>query len=359
MKTYTVRSGDTLSAIAARFKTTVSALAKTNHIDNPNLIRTGQQLKVPDTYTPAAQSASVKAPKATLRRGMEGAGVKQLQDDLVKLEHMTKAQVATGPGTFGPRTEAAVKAFQKKHGIKATGVYDDRTRNAMLRALRADAAAKPTPKPDPKPEPKDPTPSTDYGQPWKPGKGQLPGSDTSHWQSNATFESSIKGAKFAAIKATQGTGYVDPSFKSRWKELGQKIDQGKMKLRIAYLFLDKGNGAGQARHFLKTLGIDGRLKPGTRLALDWEASALSSPQTLKDAAEHVHKVTGLWPLVYTSASQVSRVRALLPDAPLWVAKWTNGKALTNVPFVQYSDGPGYDHDVFNGDVDALARFAGF
>ncbi|VTZ89145.1 LysM peptidoglycan-binding domain-containing protein [Limosilactobacillus reuteri] len=44
--TYTVKSGDTLSQITARFNTTTSALASTNHISNPNLIEVGQQLRI-------------------------------------------------------------------------------------------------------------------------------------------------------------------------------------------------------------------------------------------------------------------------------------------------------------------------
>jgi len=47
MSTYSVRSGDTLSAIASRYGTTVNSLAKANGISNPNLIRTGQKLNVP------------------------------------------------------------------------------------------------------------------------------------------------------------------------------------------------------------------------------------------------------------------------------------------------------------------------
>lgn len=44
--TYTVRSGDSLSAIAAKFGTTVSALQSANNIRNANLIYPGQVLRV-------------------------------------------------------------------------------------------------------------------------------------------------------------------------------------------------------------------------------------------------------------------------------------------------------------------------
>ena len=49
--TYTVKSGDTLSGIASRYGTTVSALASLNGISNPNLIYVGQQLKLPGGVT--------------------------------------------------------------------------------------------------------------------------------------------------------------------------------------------------------------------------------------------------------------------------------------------------------------------
>ena len=44
--TYKVVSGDTLSAIAVRFNTTVAKLAEINSIENPDLIRAGQILKL-------------------------------------------------------------------------------------------------------------------------------------------------------------------------------------------------------------------------------------------------------------------------------------------------------------------------
>ncbi|MCY1043934.1 LysM peptidoglycan-binding domain-containing protein [Corallococcus sp. bb12-1] len=44
---YRIQRGDTLSALAGRFGTTVSALAKANGISNPDLIITGNSLSIP------------------------------------------------------------------------------------------------------------------------------------------------------------------------------------------------------------------------------------------------------------------------------------------------------------------------
>lgn len=46
-KTYTVKPGDTLSAIALKFGTTVAAIVAANNIANPNLIQVGQVLVIP------------------------------------------------------------------------------------------------------------------------------------------------------------------------------------------------------------------------------------------------------------------------------------------------------------------------
>lgn len=44
---YTVRSGDTLYAIARRYNTTIEAIVELNNIANPNLIYTGEVLRIP------------------------------------------------------------------------------------------------------------------------------------------------------------------------------------------------------------------------------------------------------------------------------------------------------------------------
>lgn len=52
-RTYTVRPGDTLSAIATRYATTAGALAAYNHLANPNLIYPGQVLTLAPGAAPA------------------------------------------------------------------------------------------------------------------------------------------------------------------------------------------------------------------------------------------------------------------------------------------------------------------
>ena len=51
---YTVKAGDTLSVIAAKYGTTYQAIAAYNGITNPNLIRVGQKIKIQTTGAQAA-----------------------------------------------------------------------------------------------------------------------------------------------------------------------------------------------------------------------------------------------------------------------------------------------------------------
>lgn len=72
--TYTVRPGDTLTAIAQRFATTVSALLGANPaITNPNLIVAGQQLTVPPPPDAPAVT-TVHVPLVRLEAGELGCG---------------------------------------------------------------------------------------------------------------------------------------------------------------------------------------------------------------------------------------------------------------------------------------------
>ena len=57
---------------------------------------------------------------------------------------------------FGSKTESAVKAFQKKTGLKQDGKYGDQTHTALMAAVADDDVGQqtdPDPEPEPEPEP--------------------------------------------------------------------------------------------------------------------------------------------------------------------------------------------------------------
>ena len=60
-RTYTVRSGDTLSSIASKFGTSYQALASLNGISNPNLIYAGQVLRVNGSASAGSVYYTVRA----------------------------------------------------------------------------------------------------------------------------------------------------------------------------------------------------------------------------------------------------------------------------------------------------------
>ena len=62
---YTVKSGDTLSAIAKEKNTTVDAIAKKNKISNVNLISVGQVLEIEDANTTQKTTEQATTSKAT------------------------------------------------------------------------------------------------------------------------------------------------------------------------------------------------------------------------------------------------------------------------------------------------------
>ena len=73
-----------------------------------------------------------------LKRGSEGADVKQLQQYLIQLGYDLGKWGADGE--FGGATELAVKAFQKDSALEADGRYGEKTHEALLQALESEKA---------------------------------------------------------------------------------------------------------------------------------------------------------------------------------------------------------------------------
>jgi peptidoglycan hydrolase-like protein with peptidoglycan-binding domain len=82
------------------------------------------------TATPSAGSSLSAYYATTVRRGSRGAAVVALQ----------RALRVAADGDFGPVTERAVKAFQKSHGLAATGVVSGTTWRALAGDRPAAAA---------------------------------------------------------------------------------------------------------------------------------------------------------------------------------------------------------------------------
>jgi peptidoglycan hydrolase-like protein with peptidoglycan-binding domain len=89
---------------------------------------------VPPGTTPGS-SEGLSIPQVSLRLGDTGPAVRQLQECLVTLGHMTQAQVDAAAGTFDTATQEAVRAFQVAQGIEPVAIFGPKTRAAMHQAL--------------------------------------------------------------------------------------------------------------------------------------------------------------------------------------------------------------------------------
>ena len=99
------------------------------------------------TTTTAAQTTSTKATTTTtastsLKKGMSGEDVKEVQKRLIELGFMT----AKATGYYGKKTEQAVKAFQEAAGLTADGVVGSGTKAKLFSdsAPRVTSATKTT-----------------------------------------------------------------------------------------------------------------------------------------------------------------------------------------------------------------------
>ena len=66
-----------------------------------------------------------------LKQGTKGSEVDSLQDEMIDLGYMTLEEKKTGPGTFGPITERAVKKFQSDNDLNDNGTFDLPTQAAV------------------------------------------------------------------------------------------------------------------------------------------------------------------------------------------------------------------------------------
>ena len=119
-------------------------------------------------------------------------------------------------------------------------------------------------------------------------------------------------------KATQGTGFVDPTFAARRQAASQAAV-----LFGAYHFCDGSDPVTQAKHFLDTVG-DWK---GLLLAIDAEKNNASQVTVGQVATivQYVQETTGRYPLLYMGASGPDgngiSANAMLSNCDLWLPEY--------------------------------------
>ena len=192
--------------------------------------------------------------------------------------------------------------------------------------------------------------------------------DLSHYNTITSF-SDIKSGGIVGIihKATQGTGWSDPTYADRKQQAtAAGLWWG------AYHFGTNADGAAQAQYFLKTVNPG----PNDLLALDFEENP-SSQMTIAQAEQFVTEVfnqTGRYPGFYSDALAGNMLgnnkSAVLANCWFWRAQY--GSSAPIVPSTwstwtmwQYTQsGPvsgisaPCDRDTFNGSMDQLSQLWG-
>lgn len=157
-------------------------------------------------------------------------------------------------------------------------------------------------------------------------------------------------AQFVVVKATQGTGYVNPKCNHQWdlaKSLGKKLG--------LYHYAAGGDPVAEAQFFINN--IRNYVGQGI-LALDWESyqnSAWRNTDWARQFVSEVHRLTNVWPLIYVQESAIWQVANCASYCGLWVAKYAsmNWNSWT-VPNMNVSSGAFGDVTIYQytgGDMD--------
>jgi GH25 family lysozyme M1 (1,4-beta-N-acetylmuramidase) len=206
--------------------------------------------------------------------------------------------------------------------------------------------------------------------------GGTRGVDVSAHQRDVDWAAVVAGgARFAYVKATEGTTYRNPFFAQQYNGSSRS---GLVRGAYHFALPDRSDGVAQANFFVDHGGgwsPDGRTLPP---ALDMEYNPYGDacyrmpPRALVDwmraFSERVRVRTGRYPVIYTSARWWARCtgddRGLGATDPLWVPRY--GPRIGPLPagwlvhrIWQYADAgplPG-NQNYFNGDQRQLRAFA--
>jgi GH25 family lysozyme M1 (1,4-beta-N-acetylmuramidase) len=195
--------------------------------------------------------------------------------------------------------------------------------------------------------------------------GGLPGLDVSHWQGTINWtDVKNKGAKFAYIKATEGTSYKDPMFNTNYL---QAYNVGLV--RGAYHFAQpaSSSGAAQADYFASHGGAwsrDNQTLPGM-LDIEYNPSG-STCYGLSQSAmrswitsflNEYHAKTTRWATIYTTTDWwtqcTGNYSGYAANDPLDIARYSSSVGTLPAGWSFYTFWQWADHGTFPGDQDVF------
>jgi hypothetical protein len=133
-------------------------------------------------------------------------------------------------------------------------------------------------------------------------------------------------AQITIVKATQGTGYVNPRCNAQYaaaKKVGHLLG--------LYHYAATADPVAEADYFIRNVQ---NYVGEAVLILDWESyqnKAFGSTTWARRFVDEVHKLTGVWPLVYVSISDLKQVASCAKDCGLWVAGYPTNNHSWAVP----------------------------
>jgi len=191
---------------------------------------------------------------------------------------------------------------------------------SLFRSTTAPTTSTPSPTPTPTP---------------KPTSSLTEGIDVSHWQGTIDWAKvSAAGKKFAFIKASEHTSFVDDKYqinRSKGKANGLKVGA----YHFARPSTEAGDAAAEADHFIETADwVSGELRPVLDLEVTGGLGSTALQAWVKAFLQRIYDRTGVRAIIYVSPSFWSTKMANSTwfakngyDV-LWIAHWTTASSPT-------------------------------
>lgn len=204
----------------------------------------------------------------------------------------------------------------------------------------------------------------------------LPGLDVSSHQGHVDWANVVRlGAQFAYVKATEGSTYVNPYFRSQYDG---SAAAGLIRGAWHFARPDKSSGTDQADRFVDNGGgwsNDGKTLPGA-VVIAYNpygptCYGFSQPAMagwIGAFSNEYHLRTGRWPVIYTSTSWwktcVGSAGQFSVNSPLWIARYARAPGALPDPWQDYTfwqfavkgTFPG-EQNLFNGSYSQLQKLA--